>query len=267
MIHDSRLWNLYIAPDTDRVEVMAYCPIEDHSLLVAAIPLDPNSTSAVSAFEEAVYDNPLLLNDFNRVTIVSRDRYWTIMPTVLTSDRELTSDIVTEMTGARGGTLIIDELPLLDSSICHFIDTELYNFITRTFNGVRFIHRLSGLTRYYHGTHRGAGSLTSHVNLRRGSFDIVMYQSDRLLLANTYEWTEPADVLYFIMATRNMAGIDRETPVVLSGDREVRDELTPLLREYMPSVMPAIFPAAMFRAGGATAMNAPTDLIVLPLCE
>ncbi len=267
MIHDSRLWNLYIAPDTDCVEVMAYCPIEDHSLVVSSIPVDPDATDTVGAFEEAVYDNPLLLNDFNRVTIVSRSGLFAIMPTELTLNRDLVADIVDEMTGVCGKALIIDELPLLDASVCHLIDTELYNFITRTFNGARFIHRLSGFTRYCHGTHRGAGSLTSHVNLRRGSLDIVLYQSDRLLLANTYEWIEPADALYYIMATRSAMDIDRKAPVVLSGDREVRDSLTPLLREYLPTVMPAIFPAAMFRAGGATAMNAPTDLIVLPLCE
>lgn len=267
MIHDSRLWNLYLAPDTDRIEVMAYCPIGDHSLLAATVPLSSDTTTVVGAFEEAVYDNPLLLNDFNRVTIISRSDMFTIMPTGLVADKDMVTDIVSEMTGARGGALIVDDLPLLEASVCHLIDSELYNFINRTFNQPRFIHRLSGLTRYYHGVHRGAGSMTSHVNLRHDSLDIVLYQSDRLLLANTYGCVEPADALYYIMATRSAMGIDREAPVVLSGDRKVRDELTPLLREYLPTVMPAIFPAAMFRAGGATAMNVPTDLIVLPLCE
>jgi len=256
-----------MAPDTDRIDVMAYCPLEDHSLFVASVPLDGNAVSRVSAIEEAVYDNPLLLNDFNRVTVISRDVRRTIMPTAVAADRNMAFDIVREMTGARECELVVDDLPLLDASICHMVDGDVYNFFTRTFNGVRFIHRLSALTRYFHGTHRSAGSMASHVNLRRGSLDIVLYQSDRLILANTYDWVEPADALYYIVATRNMAGIDRQAPVVLSGDREVRDELTPLFRQYLPTVMPAIFPAAMFRAGGKTAMNTPTDLIVLPLCE
>lgn len=267
MIRDTKLWNLYLAPGTDSVDVMAYCPLEDHSLFVSTVPLDNNSSSRVTAIEEAIYDNPLLLNEFNRVTVISRCEERAILPAKVTADTDLVSDIVEEMTGISGRQLIVDDLPLLDTAICHLIDRDIYNFLCRTFNGVKFIHRLSALTRYFHGTHRGAGSLTSHVNLRRGSLDIVLYHSDKLLLANTYQWVEPADALYFIAATRSAFDIDRRSPVVLSGDRDVREELTPLLRQYLPTVMPAVFPAAMFRAGGQTAMNAPTDLIVMPLCE
>lgn len=267
MIRDTRLWNLYMAAGNDSIDVMAYCPLEDHSLFVAAIPLDRGASSRVTAIEEAVYDNPLLLNEFNRVTMISRSDVRAILPTELAADTDLAADIVGEMTGKHDGNLVVDDLPLLDVSICHLIDSDIYNFLTRTFSGIRFIHRLSALTRYTHGTHRGAGSLTSHVNLRRNTLDIILYHSDKLLLANTYNWVEPNDALYFVLATRAAFGIDHKAPVVLSGDREVRGELTPLLRQYLPTVMPAVFPAAMFRAGGQTAMNAPTDLIVMPLCE
>lgn len=267
MIRDSRLWNLYLAPGTDSIDVMAYCPLEDHSLFVATLPLDTNASSRVGAIEEAIYDNPLLLNDFSRVTVVSRSDARAILPSVIAADHDLAADITTELTGVTGGELIADELPLLGVSMCHFIDSDIHNFLCRTFSGVKFIHRLSALTRYWHGTHRGAGSLTSHVNLRRSSLDIVLYNGDRLLLCNTYSWVEPADALYFIAATRAAFGVDHRAAVVLSGDRDVREELTPLLRRYLPTVMPAVFPAAMFRAGGQTAMNTPTDLIVMPLCE
>ena len=267
MIRDSRLWNLYLAPGKDSIDIMAYCPLEDHSLFVDTQPLDTGASSRVSAIEEVVYDNPLLLNDFKQVTIVSRSDARALLPRDTAADPDLAADIADELTGSTSGELIVDDLPLLDVSLCHFIDSDTCNFLRRTFSGVKFIHRLSALTRYWHGTHRGAGSMTSHVNLRRNSLDIVLYNGDKLLLANTYEWVEPADALYFIVATRTAFGIDHRAAVVLSGDRNVREELMPLLRRYLPTVMPAVFPAAMFRAGGQTAMNAPTDLIVMPLCE
>lgn len=266
MIHDPRLWTLYLALDIERIDVMAYSPLEDHSLFVADIPLDMSSVSRVSAIEEAIYDNPLLLNDFNRVVVVSRSDARALLPSSLAADVDMASDILSEMTGSTG-KMVVDEIPLLDVAMCHFVESDLYNFICRTFSGVKFIHSLTALTRYYHGTQRGAGSLTSHVNLRKEYIDIVLYQSDKLLLANTYRWYEPADVLYFILATRSVWNVDRPTPVALGGDREVRELVTPLLQKYLPTVMPAIFPAAMFRAGGAKAMTVPTDMIVLPLCE
>lgn len=269
MITDSRLWNLYLAVDTSHIDVMAYCPIDDHPLLTASIPLDTAVTSRVEAIEEAVYDNPLLLNDFKRITVVSRSHDFCLIPTPVAAVTNMASDIVTEMTGVSDSShkLIADNLPLLDISLCHMIDNGIYNFLSRTFNGVKFIHHLSALTRYGHGTHRSTGTLNSHVFINDKLIDIILLKGDRLLLVNSYHWQEPTDMLYYIMAARRANGIDNQSPVVVSADHATRDHLMPLLRQYIPTVMPAIFPAAMFRAGGSEALNAPTDLVLLPLCE
>lgn len=267
LIKDTRWWNLYLGLDADHIDVMAYSPIEDNSLFVTAIPLDDSVDGYVTRVEEAIYDNPLLLNDFSKVYAVMRTDARAILPADVASG-EQASDIVSEMTGVAGGHLVVNNLPLLDVALCHLVDESLYNFLKRTFGpSVNIVHRLAGITAYCHGTHRGAGSLCSHVNLRRTSIDIVIYQGDSLLLANTYKITGLTDALYYIVATRQLFDIDRANAVVLSGDRDMREELSPLLREYLPTVMPAVFPAAMFRAGGQAAMNAPTDLIVMPLCE
>lgn len=268
MIRDAGLWSLYVGLDADRLDVMAYCPLEDRSLLSATIQLDP-ATDYVEAVEEAVYDNPLLLNRFKKVTVINRGDAHTLLPAGLPAeDPALAADILAEMTGDRDGHPVFDPLPLLDATTGHTVPGGVYNFLTRTFGpDLHIIHRLSVMARYCHGTHRGAGSLTSHVAVRPGSIDIILYRADRMLLANTYRWTEPLDAVYYILATRSAFDIDAKSPVVMSGDREAREQLMPLLRQYLTAVMPAVFPAAMFRAGGQTAMNAPLDLILMPLCE
>ncbi|MBD5180499.1 MAG: DUF3822 family protein [Bacteroidales bacterium] len=271
MIRDTRMWNLYLGLDRTSIDVMAYCPMEDNSLLSATIQLDENGNDYCKAIEEAIYDNPLLLNDFNKVTIVSRGNSRAILPGYLSENQELAADIAAEICGRPEGfpdaPMITDHLPLLECNVAHFMETDVYHFLTRTFTGVKFIHRLSSLTRFFHGTNRGPGSMLTFVNLRAGSMDIILFTGDRLLLANTYEWSTPEDVIYYIMAVRQAFEVPGEKSVVLSGDRNIREELTPRLREFIPSVIPAIFPTAMFRAGGMTAMNTPTDLVVLPLCE
>ncbi len=44
----------------------------------------------------------------------------------------------------------------------------------------------------------------------------------------------------------------------------MRKAVTPLLRRYVASVLPAIFPSALYRAG-REAMNAPFNIVILPL--
>ena len=271
MIRDTRRWNLYLGLDSAAIDVMAYCPMDEHSLISATVPLDDNEPDHCKAIEEAIYDNPLLLNDFNKVTVVSRSDYRTIIPGYLSDNVDLACDIASEIGGRPENSpdtpVLIDKLPLLDCAIAHFMESDLYYFLTRTFTGVKFIHRLSSLTRFFHGTNRGPGSMLTFVNLRSDSMDIVLFTGNSLLLANTYSWTTPEDVIYYIMAVRQAFDVEKDKAVVLSGDRAVRDELGSRLREFVPSVIPAIFPTAMFRAGGMTAMNTPTDLVVLPLCE
>lgn len=269
MIRDTRSWNLYLAIDQDHIDVMGYGTVGDNTLLTATIPLDTEAQPHLVAIQEAVYDNPLLLNDFNKVTIINRSKHHTLMPCDVAS-QENAPDILAELTGTQEGGkghFISDELPLLDIAMCHSVDEELYNFLRRTFNGVRFIHSLSVLIRYFHGSMRASGSRCSHVNVRPGALDIVIYSGDTLLLANSYPYSEPTDALYYIMATRKVFDIDNSSSVILSGDRQCRETLTPLLREYLPTVIPAIFPVAMFRAGGQKAMETPADLIYMPLCE
>jgi hypothetical protein len=53
---------------------------------------------------------------------------------------------------------------------------------------------------------------------------------------------------------------------LVCGDVALREQIMPELRRFVNYVMPVIFPSTMFRAG-KEALNAPFELILLPLCE
>ena len=80
LIKDTRWWNLYLGLDVDHIDVMAYSPVEDNSLFVTAIPLDDSVDGYVTRVEEAIYDNPLLLNDFSKVYVVMLTDARAILP-------------------------------------------------------------------------------------------------------------------------------------------------------------------------------------------
>lgn len=266
LIRNPHLWNLYIALGDGKLEVMAYNNMEDNSLVTADIALDGNN--ALKAFENVVYDNPLLLGNFRRVTFLIRDTPHAVIPTSLLNDSPSDArKVIDELIGASPDEPVIDNLPLLDTSIAYRIDTDIYNFINRTFTGARFCHRLTGLTRFWHGTNRVTGAPATHVYVRSDGIDIIVFAGKRLLLANSYHTPAPTDRLYYVMAVRQLTDASVDTPVVIAGERSLRDELTGMLATHVDNVVPDVFPAAMFRAGGQTAINTPLDLVVMPLCE
>ena len=69
MITEPRMWQLVMEPGSAALSVMAFSPIEHHSIIAADIPYPPDAEPA-SAFRDAVYDNPLLLNDFLQTTVL-----------------------------------------------------------------------------------------------------------------------------------------------------------------------------------------------------
>ena len=75
------------------------------------------------------------------------------------------------------------------------------------------------------------------------------------------------DAVYYIMATRTALDIEQTSgELFISGDPQLRNAVTPILREYLGYVMPMVLPAQVIRAG-APAMEAPFDLTLLMLCE
>ncbi len=265
MISNPRLWQLYVAIDSRGLDVMAYNPLEEHSLVTAFVEYDGDYSP--KAVEDAVYDNPFLLNDFKRATIVMRDIPFALLPDDVADNQQMAETIVGELTGRVDAEILFDRLPLLGMSVAYAPDTELLNFLRRTFPGVTVRHRLSALLQYWHATTRAMRPLTTHVNLRGETLDIAAYSGNCLIFANTFRASAMADRLYYIMAVRQSIGADGEIPILLGGDRHLRDELTGVLSRYVSRVLPAVFPVAMFKAGGQAAMNTPLDLVVIPLCE
>lgn len=265
MISNPRMWQLYIAVGDRGLDIMAYNPLEEHSLLTAYIEFEGEYSA--KAVEDAVYDNPLLLNDFKRVTVILRNTPFALIPDDIAADAPTTETIVGELTGRTDSEILLDKLPLLNMSVAFAPDADLLNFLRRTFSGVSVRHRISALLGYWHATTRAMRPLTTHVNLRDDTVDIASFSGNSLLFANTFKAASMADRLYYIMAVRESLGADAEIPVVLGGDRRLRDELSGVLGRYVTRVLPAVFPVAMFKAGGQAAMNTPLDLVVLPLCE
>ena len=86
-------------------------------------------------------------------------------------------------------------------------------------------------------------------------------------MVNTYPFTNAQDAAYFALNAWRTHDLDQLTDELqLTGDGDTRAIMTPVLREYVKYVMPAVYPAAAMRLG-RNAMQAPLELILLALCE
>ncbi len=265
LISEPQLWRLELRIGKDALHVVLFCTVEDNSLIYREISLDKAATDRLKALEDAVYENPLLLADFAKVDCVVETDCFTIVPASINSD-EVREKIMAKMFDGFDGEIVANDLPGQNATILLGLDAEMAGFLRRTFNNPRIYHHLAPLCRYFHSKSRLGNTGKMYAYMRHDRMDLMAFGKDTLLLANTFIYRDPMDAVYYILSCRKMLGFGSGDEMFLSGDNASREAIAPVLRKYIGCVMPVIFPSSMFKAG-KDSMNAPFDLIVLPLCE
>jgi hypothetical protein len=266
MINEPQMWQLVMEPDSDTLSVMVFSPIEHHSLISADIPLEKGMTP-LKSFQEGVYNNPLLLSDFKKVTILLPAERFMLVPDILTDRKLIERTFHTAFPDADAdgpSEIIIDELPQLKARLLTSAPTEFLNYLRRTFNNPRICHSLTPLALYFRGKHPNRGKGKMLVNLRGSRCDVIILGDEAPLVMNSFKVNDPMDSVYYIMACREGANLTPTDEIILAGDPATRAAVTPHLRRFVRYVMPAIFPSTMFRAGRA-ALRTPFELVVSPV--
>lgn len=266
MIREPQMWQLVMEIDSTALHVMAFSMIENHSLISADLPLDKGQTP-LKAFQEAVYDNPLLLADVSRVTILLPSRRFMLMPDMLLDSAESLSAFRRAFPPGSAESreeILVEEMPGMNCGMLTAIPADMLGFMRRTFNNPRISHPLTPLALYFKAKHptRPRGKML--VNLRPDRCDVVILGDDAPLVLNSFQIHDPMDAVYYIMACREGIGLNPTDEIILAGDPTMRQRVSPVLRRFVRYVMPAIFPSVMFRAGKAS-LRTPFEMVVAPL--
>lgn len=272
MIKTPSLWRLSIEVHSGFVDVVMYSPFEENSLIYERLPLD-SALSPLAAFEELIYENPLLLSDFRKTDIVVDTPRYAFLPSE-SVDEDVCGVVVDTIWS--DVDLVVKGVAIDDTSdtLVMGIDPGLSAFISRTFLETEPTHPVAVLAKYFRRLSAQGNTGKIYARLGRDSVDVIAFSptdvrdgASPLRIACTYPVATVDDAAYFVLASAKQAGFDLERDeILLCGDSKIREELTPKLRAFAKYVMPVIFPSEIFKAGKA-ALNAPFELVILPLCE
>lgn len=264
LIADTSICNLLMRVGRERFDVAIYSVVSDNSFIYRSFPLVSATRQPMGMLEDAIYDNPLLLADFRRAYCIVESQRMLTVP----SEIEESARLLGLQWPDYGGETRVSGNGTSNSIFVWGMDAALAGFMRRTFpSTLQTDCHLAPLTRYFAARPGRGNSVRAIANLRPGSMDILILRGPHLLMANTFRFDKTIDALYYIMAARDSLGLDPQVDeMLLTGHQPLREELSPLLRQYIARVMPVIFPPQMFKAG-MEALSAPFDLIVTPLCE
>ncbi len=264
---DTRRWrlSLQVCPGSLEVVLRPLTPeVSDNDLLWSSIPFAKSSPSVTAAVQEAVYANPLLVAPFGKVDVLVRAARYVFLPA--------------EMAGAAAETIGLlgwdapDRSSFISAadrlySVVAMTDSNLLNFLRRTFDSAVPVHPLAVLARWFGSRSLLGNSGKVFVNLSPDRYDVLVYNTFGLAEAASFHAGTEQEMCYYILAAAQTAGLGQgEYEVHISGSPELRGPLTSALRRFVPVVVPAIFPSALL-AYGQKAIAAPLELSIMPLCE
>ena len=269
-IANPRLWRLGMILDADggTLDVVAVSTVDDEPMLCRSIAL-AKGLEPLRALEEAVYDNPLLLADFEGVTLLLRTPHFSVLPASLAADDEALDAASRLLWPCPEHPLASVATPVAgtDAAVLAALPADVKAFIGRTFPDARVMHVLVPETAYFAAKGRPGGRARVCAVAAPGSVDLMAFSAEgQLLGATSYGCTAAADMAYYAAALAQVCGIvSGDLQFFVAGNPEPRDAMIEALRAFAPNVASWVIPAGMAAEGAGP--DTPFPLLILPLCE
>lgn len=215
------------------------------------------------ALEEAVYNNPVLLNDYRTTTIALHSQRFALMPADIT-DNALARQVLEASTASIDGEMLMCMVKNTNATIACDVPQGVTAFLKRTFGNPVLLHHLAPLCAYCSAAYSDDNGCL-HINITDKETHIVATRNGKLQIANTYPYRQLDDIVYFALAIFKEYNFDSHADkVMLTGDNELRAQLAEQLRQWIAYVMPEVMPASALKLG-SNALTFPFNLITLAL--
>ena len=124
--------------------VAATSTVGEEAMLCRRIAL-AQGVAPLRALEDAVYDNTMLLADFDRTTILLRTPRYTLLPREVADDADAAADAAALMwtDPADDARLLVSPVSGTDAAILCAIPSEVAAFLGRTFADAQVLHAMA----------------------------------------------------------------------------------------------------------------------------
>lgn len=192
---------------------------------------EPSEEGLLTRIEDAVYDNPTVLDDYSADIIVECDRQlW--LPADLYPTDEDCAEAFTKIYG--GNILDVMVCDLNHEKCAYMLAPGLKSFMQRSFPGARIWSQQALLKVAAMPVHN---SLKCLVDIRDGAADIVLLDRGELLSASTHTWKSETDILYSLFLIFQTYEVDpKDTDIIFSGIRDLRHKIGKNVSPYFKTV-------------------------------
>ena len=251
---DPRRYNLILTLGAGRLQAWfePYGTRTEAPVLAITSTWTPQPEQTLKQIENAVYDNSLLLEDYDCRMLLDTPQQLLFPPE---APRQLIEEAMKRFYDVAPGDIFTR--PLGDAVIAFSLCTGLRAFLGRTFAGVEARHRLEPVAQWVSADRSAPGRIRVYADLDSPLLHLMAFNGTRLLHASSHQADTPEDAAYFIFALWQQLdlGTDRGE-LNVSGNADMRREVMPLMRRHLNYVSLSLLP------GMENAEKVPTPVLL-----
>ncbi len=181
--------------------------------------------------EDAVYDNPTVLDDYSADIILESDRQLWLPADLYPTDEDCADAYVS----IYGGDILDVMINDVGKEKCAFtLAPGLKSFMQRSFPGARIWSQQALLKEASTQPHESFKAL---LDIRQSSFDFILFRRGELISASTHLWKAETDIAYVLLnILQTYEAPTPDTEIVFSGMREIRQSLGKTLQPYFKTI-------------------------------
>ena len=193
---DTGQWRLLLNISTTGLDAFLENVINPEIELQAlcSVKWEQDKDRLLQNIEDAVYNNPRLLDDFS-TRIVLFDSHTLFIPTeIAEKTSEAENDLYKKVYTAETRDIMTDT----DSDITAVwsMASGIKSFLMRTFPGALITSNLMNKVKTLRNNSKG---IQLHAIARKGEVDIILLDNNRLISASTHEWMSSDDIAFLLL--------------------------------------------------------------------
>ncbi len=205
--------------------------------LAVDVHLNCDEKKILSHIENAVYDNPILLEDYETTLLV-------VTPELLFFPKDYSEDGIYEamnqVYAAESDDVFIDDDD--EETVAYYLAPGLKSFLNRTFPGVSPRHHLSVMKRKLRTASQHDARV--YADIDGGALNLLAFSGNKFLHGSVHQFNDINDAAYYIFALWESLGFAAdEAELNVSGPKDMRGELMTMLRRHINYVMLTILPS------------------------
>jgi hypothetical protein len=174
---------------------------------------------------------------FSTVKIAFQNPYITLIPNLIYKEEDASTYLEKSFRIPKQHYLLTDNLPTFQCQNIYLAPTETYNYLIDKFDNVNYSHIVSSLLLKWQQKAVQLQHNSVFINITVSSFQIAVFNREKLLLWNTFEFETTKDFLYFVLLVFKQVNLNVETATVyLSGETLKDSEIHNLLYSYIRNI-------------------------------